>query len=171
MTTLVQVFVPRAALPNDGPVPVLAMYDPPEDLSLDAHGVNATALVLPVAAVSGYLLVRRWRDYLTSAIKAEASRRILSIAPQFKQLDFLTESVVAILTYGTDRSRWPPDVQARLEHGMALWRYTEAVRGRSDALEAAPPSDPTDDVHWPTPPVGPGRKPATQPWRSRGFQS
>jgi hypothetical protein len=152
MTRCVQVFVPRAALLQDGPITVLAAYDPPQDLALDAHGDHATALVLPVDAVSGHLLTRNWRDYVSTAIKAEASRRILAVMPQYKQLDFVAESVVALLTLGADMDRWPADARARVRHGIALWRYAEAVRARSDQLEDVPPADPTDDAHWPEPP-------------------
>lgn len=152
MTKCIQAFVPRAALMQDGPVTVLAAYDPPQDLALDAHGGHATALVLPAEAVSGTLLTRSWREHIVTAIKAEASRRILAVMPQFKQLDFVAESVVAMLTLGADMSRWPADAQARARRGIALWHYAEAVRARSDELEAAPPADPTDDAHWPEPP-------------------
>ncbi len=142
----------RTALQQDGPITVLAAYDPPQDLALDAHGVHATALVLPAEALSGHLLTRNWRDFMAIAIKAEASRRILAVMPHFKQLDFVAESVVAMLTLGADMSRWPDDAQARARHGIALWRYAEAVRARSGELEAAPPADPTDNAHWPEPP-------------------
>ncbi len=150
---LVQVFVPRAALRQDGPISLLALYDPPADLAPDAHGDNATALVLPESAVAGHLLVRNWRDHISVAIKAEASRRILAIMPQYKQLDFLAEVVVNLISLGTDTSRWPAEAQARLQNGIARWQYAQAVRARSDELEAHPPADPTEDAIWPAPPA------------------
>ncbi len=98
---------------------------------IEAEGI---ALALPVAA----------------DIKAEAQRRILSIAPEWKQRNLIAFGVEAIRDYGADVSAWPADLQAMNVAAQAIWDAIKAIRTKSDEIEAMEPipDDFADDSYW-----------------------
>jgi hypothetical protein len=92
-------------------------------------------------------------EAVIAAIKAEAGRRILSRFPAHQQSNALAMGLNAAIDHGPDPASWPPDLQAELTRMRVLWDWTRAVRARSDALEASPPTDISNDSHWPVAPA------------------
>jgi len=81
------------------------------------------------------------------AIKAEAKRRILGIAPEWKQRNMLARAA-ELLRIG--EPNWTPSQQAEVAAMDAAWADIEAIRAKSDAIEAMQPIplDYTDDKYW-----------------------
>lgn len=84
----------------------------------------------------------------TSAVKAEAERRILAIVPEWKQRNLIAQAT-QLLHKG--RATWTPQEQAAWEAGDAIWRQVAVIRAASDRIEAMDPipRDFHEDKHWP----------------------
>ena len=80
-------------------------------------------------------------------VKAEAMRRILAIAPEWKQRN-LTAQAVVLAKKG--EANWTADEQAAWDAGEAIWTQIAAIRVASDAIEAMDPipQNYADDTHW-----------------------
>ncbi len=68
---------------------------------------------------------------LVRGIKKQAAQRILATCPEWKQRNLAMKG----------RDNWTADE-------LTLWEQIEAIRARSDELEANPPEDFTNDQHW-----------------------
>lgn len=85
----------------------------------------------------------RWPDWLALAdvqsaalavIRAEAGRRILAVAPEYRQRN-LTARAAEIALF--EPQPWSEEIQAELSAGAAVWAAIKAVRAASDVAEAA----------------------------------
>ncbi len=88
--------------------------------------VNPRALPSPIATATD--------------IKTEARRRILAIAPDWKQSNMIARTVELVRDHGTEVDDWPPSPQAENAAHQAIWDKIKAIRAHSDALESAPPT-------------------------------
>lgn len=81
-------------------------------------------------------------------VKDEAQRRILRIAPEWKQRN-LTAQAVLLAQKGS--ANWTAEDRAAWDAGEAIWIRIAAIRATSDQIEAMEPipQDFTDDTHWP----------------------
>jgi hypothetical protein len=81
-------------------------------------------------------------------VKAEASRRILEVVPEWKQRN-LTAQAAQLAEKG--RANWTAEDLAAWNAGMAIWAQVAAVRAASDAIEAMAeiPADVADPALWP----------------------
>jgi len=73
-------------------------------------------------------------------IKAEAQRRILILAPSWKQANMIAHTVELVRDNGTTVSAWPPEAQAANAAYQAIWTVIKAIRAHSNTLEANPPA-------------------------------
>lgn len=80
-------------------------------------------------------------------VRAEASRRILAIAPEWRQRN-LTAQAAILAAKGRDN--WTPEDQAAWDAGEAVWVRISALRASSNVLEVMNyiPQDYRDDKHW-----------------------
>lgn len=80
-------------------------------------------------------------------VKAEANRRILAIVPEWKQRNLIAQ---ATRLNRKPMADWTPEEVAQVEAGDAIWAQVEAIRARSNEIEAMDliPSDITDDALW-----------------------
>jgi hypothetical protein len=80
-------------------------------------------------------------------VKAEASRRILDLCPEWKQRN-LTAQAAILAAKGRDN--WTDEEQAAWDAGEALWEQISTIRAASDQIEAMDPipQDFTDDKYW-----------------------
>lgn len=85
-----------------------------------------------------------------SQVKAEAYRRIVTIAPEWKQRN-MTAHGVALLSKLQDGGTLTAEEQAAKTANLAIWAQVEAIRARSDEIEAMTPipADFNDDARWP----------------------
>lgn len=81
-------------------------------------------------------------------VKAEAARRILEVAPEWKQRN-LTAQAAQLAAKG--RENWAPEEQAAWDAGMELWQRIAAIRAASDLIEADKPINTNfeTDERWP----------------------
>lgn len=81
-------------------------------------------------------------------VKREAMRRVLAVAPEWKQRNLTAQAV--ILT-NKGKASWTAEERAAWAAGEAIWDHIAAIRAASDVLEAADPipADFADDKHWP----------------------
>lgn len=81
-------------------------------------------------------------------VKREAARRILAIAPEWKQRNLTAQAV--ILT-NKGKASWTAEERKAWAAGEAIWDHIAAIRAASDVLEAADPipADFAHDKHWP----------------------
>lgn len=84
-------------------------------------------------------------------VKAEANRRILAIAPEWKQRNMIAFGVEAIRDHGTDVSAWPAELQAMNTTIQVIWDAIKAIRAKSGEIEAMDPipDDLEDNSYWP----------------------
>lgn len=82
-------------------------------------------------------------------IKKEAERRILEIAPEWRQRN-MTAAGVAMLAKMVDGTALTADEETAKAAYLATWNQIEAIRARSGAIEAMDPipADYRDDRHW-----------------------
>ncbi|MBF0391295.1 MAG: hypothetical protein HQL38_01320 [Alphaproteobacteria bacterium] len=73
------------------------------------------------------------RAALLAAVKAEAARRILATAPEWKQRN-ATARAVELIRKG--ESAWTPDEVAESAAIDLLWSRVKAIRAASDHMEA-----------------------------------
>jgi len=94
------------------------------------------------------------RAGITAAVKLEAGRRILLVAPDYKQRN-LTARAAELAIKGV--ANWTADEQAEHAAGQAIWDTIKAIRQRSNLLEAQVATmdraaldafDPTADAAW-----------------------
>jgi hypothetical protein len=80
-------------------------------------------------------------------VRAEAARRILAIAPEWKQRN-LTAQAAILAKKG--EANWTPEERAAWDEGEALWNEIAAIRAASDVIEAMDPipHDYTADARW-----------------------
>ena len=85
---------------------------------------------------------------IIQAVKAEANRRITSLCPEWKQRNLLAQAAQLTLK---GKSNWTAEDQAAWDAGDALWKQIEAIRAKSDLIEAMTPvpADFNEDKHWP----------------------
>lgn len=82
-------------------------------------------------------------------VKQEAYRRIVEIAPEWKQRNMTAQSV-ALLSKLQDGGTFTTDEKAAMVSNMAVWAQVKVIRAKSDLLEAMTPIpvDYTDDRYW-----------------------
>lgn len=90
-------------------------------------------------------------EALTAAVKAEARRRILALAPEWKQAN-LTARAVELVRKG--EAVWTEAETAEVAAIEAVWAAIKAIRAASDILEAevdagAFDGDPAAWAGWP----------------------
>jgi hypothetical protein len=73
-------------------------------------------------------------------IKAEAGRRILDLAPSWRQANMIARTLELTNAHGADPAAWPAEVQAERAAFAVVWDKIKAIRAHSDALELAPPT-------------------------------
>lgn len=73
-------------------------------------------------------------------IKAEAGRRILEIAPSWKQANMIARTLELTNAHGADPATWPAPEQTERATYLAVWEQIKAIRTYSDTLEANPPA-------------------------------
>ena len=80
-------------------------------------------------------------------VKQEASRRIITICPEWKQRN-LTARAAELAIKGV--TNWTAEEQAEHAAGQAIWDQIKVVRARSDELEAMDPipADYSSDAYW-----------------------
>ncbi len=80
-------------------------------------------------------------------VKAEANRRIIQIVPEWKQRNLLAQ---AILLNDKGRANWTAQESEDWDTALLIWAQVEAIRTRSDAIEAMEPipADLQDDALW-----------------------
>ena len=80
-------------------------------------------------------------------VKQEASRRILAIAPDYRQRNLLARSV-ELLRIG--EANLTPEQRDEVLAMELIWETIQMIRARSDAVEAMQPIPPdyTDDKYW-----------------------
>lgn len=83
-----------------------------------------------------------------AAIKSEANARILTVCPQWKQLN-LTAQNSALIKKGV--ANWTQEEADAWAASEAVWAQIAEIRNASDALEAMNPlpANYRDDVYWP----------------------
>lgn len=127
----------------------------PQDAESPPAGYRVVAGSPPaVARING--VVRYIRELepvpppTVDAIKDEASRRIVQIAPDWKQRN-LTAQAVILAKQVADGTPLSPEQQAAWDAGEALWARIAAIRVRSNEIEAMEPIplDAFDDSYWP----------------------
>lgn len=80
-------------------------------------------------------------------VKAEAMRRILAVAPEWKQRN-LTAQAAILAKIG--ETNWTPEQAAAWAAGEALWGQIAAIRAASDLIETLDPipTDYQNDQYW-----------------------
>ncbi|WP_120636019.1 hypothetical protein [Ruegeria sp. EL01] len=83
-----------------------------------------------------------------SDVKREAARRILEIAPEWKQRNLLAQ---AVKLTAKGRSNWTEDELAAWEAGEVIWSTVTAIREASDKIKRMSPipTDFQEDKRWP----------------------
>ena len=85
-------------------------------------------------------------------IRAEAARRILEIAPEWRQRNLTARAAELALKIG-DGLALTTEEQAERAAGQLIWDKIKAIRAASNVLEAMPiadrPQDYKDNAHWP----------------------
>ena len=82
-----------------------------------------------------------------SAVKAEASRRILEIAPEWQQRNLLAQ---ATILSEKGRENWTAAETASWTAGEQIWTEIASIRSKSNDIEAMDPIpvDFADDQYW-----------------------
>jgi hypothetical protein len=80
-------------------------------------------------------------------VKQEASRRILAIAPEYKQRNMLARSA-ELLRIG--EANWTTEQQTEVTQMEAIWDQIKTIRTRSNELEIQNPipTDYYDNKYW-----------------------
>jgi len=84
---------------------------------------------------------------MVEGVKREASKRILGIAPDYKQRNMLARSVELLRIGETNLTQEQRDEVLAIE---LIWETIQMIRARSDAIEAMQPipSDYAADKYW-----------------------
>lgn len=85
---------------------------------------------------------------LAADVKAEAYRRIVALAPEWKQRNMIARGVELVRV---GESNWTDVQQAEVNAMDAIWATIKDIREASDALETMDPIpvDYADDSRWP----------------------
>ena len=91
--------------------------------------------------------IAAYDDSMRLAIKAEAQRRILLIAPDWKQRN-VSARMAELAVIG--RSNWSDEELKEFTDYQQIWRNIELIRKKSDVLESSLPipENYTDDIYW-----------------------
>ena len=87
------------------------------------------------------------RAAMVERVKREASKRILNIAPAYKQRNMLARSVEFLRIGEANLTQEQRDEVLAME---LIWETIQIIRARSDAIESMQPIPPdyTDDKYW-----------------------
>ena len=84
-------------------------------------------------------------------IKNEAQRRILEIAPAWKQSNMIARVLEIVRDHGSSVGTWPEELQVENATYQAIWERIKAIRAFSDQLEAdLPLAGELVGQNWPT---------------------
>lgn len=75
----------------------------------------------------------------SAEIKAEAQRRILAIAPSWKQANLIASVLELTRDNGSPPDIWETGKQEANQAAQVIWDKIKAIRSFSDTLEANPP--------------------------------
>lgn len=119
----------------------------------DTHRVNTLAPVFDAAnsrTVEAVEVVPRPLPDVVELIKAIAGRKILAIAPEWKQRNMIARSLELERIERTTGTLTAQE-QAQLDAMQTVWTRIKALRAHSDALEAAVTADINTDIRagWP----------------------
>src|SRR5262245_55989281 len=161
VTQQIQVFIRSEELANTNPT-VIASYPSTRPVDPTTHGQGMSVYVLDVEALKhpgpdtipgAMTLVDNWQQYIsTTAVSAEATRRIQNTFSMQEQLESLHLTVVSIEQYGTDPTKWPVETRQRKAQYDEKWKYVDAVLKQAQAHRAVIPHDLSSDKSWPRPP-------------------
>lgn len=130
-----QLIPPEDRVPPVGP-PLVAPAAPESDFPKAVGGVlvdmEADEIEARVAEEGAWTAALT--DRLKAQVKDEASRRILSILPDWKQRN-LTARAAELAKILNDRA-WSADEAAEWAAGQIAWDSIKAVRAASNAIEA-----------------------------------
>ena len=87
-------------------------------------------------------------DPTVDQVKAEAARRVLEVAPEWRQRN-LAARMAELFLKGVQN--WTAEEQAEVDAGQAVWDQIKCIRAASNALEAMTPipSDyMTNEAYW-----------------------
>lgn len=93
----------------------------------------------------------QYRENQVRNVKAEAKRRIISIAPEWKQRNMIARGLEFARKMIRDGpNALTPEEEAEEAAMYALWTEVKRLRTVSDTLEAMdpPPEDYADNIHW-----------------------
>jgi len=149
-----QVFIRSTDVGAANPV-VVGMYPETRPVDNDTHAATSIYM-LPIEAIvqptdaTGYVptLVDNWQSMIIAssmgAMHVEANFALSA------QVESLRETVEAMMKYGTDVTKWPPDVRTKKNTVDEKWKYVDAVketmRTKAGSHELA------SSKSWPTPP-------------------
>jgi hypothetical protein len=153
---------PNTSFPQHPSDALLAEYDVYPVLTADAPPYNRDTerLVQAEPALVDGKWVRGWtvvpltadelarrRATMVEGVKREASKRILSIAPDYKQRNMLARSVELLRIGEANLTQEQRDEVLAIE---LIWETIQMIRARSDAIESMQPIPPdyTDDKYW-----------------------
>ena len=155
---------------------VVATYSDDSDVADDAHGAGITVLTLP-ASVLRYTkrpmllpgkqpftnrsfgaqmptLAADWRERAGAMpVEAEAKHRIAAAFPPDEQTSALIDVINAIISYGTDVSKWPSAAQQLKAELDEKRRYIAEVKMRVQSHIQTLRHDPSNDKIWPPRPL------------------
>jgi hypothetical protein len=89
----------------------------------------------------------QYREGQIRKVKAEANRRIVDIAPEWRQRN-MTARGVELLSIGRDA--WTPEQRDEHLYLEAIWEEVKKIRAKSDDIEEMDsiPEDFKDDKYW-----------------------
>lgn len=116
--------------------------------AIDAATETVAGPVLAIEGEAGaHIVTATWtvtqrpigtmRERALAAVRAEAARRILEIAPEWRQRNLTARAVELIALHGPAPLVWPQGAQDEWAAGAAIWARIKAVRAASNAAEAA----------------------------------
>jgi len=142
-----------ALLAEYGVYPVAIADAPPYDRDTERL-VQAEPTLADGKWVRGWTVVPLTADELAQrraamveGVKQEASKRILAIAPDYKQRNMLARSAELLRIGEANLTQEQRDEVLAIE---SVWQTIQMIRVRSDAIEAMDPIPPdyTDDKYW-----------------------
>jgi uncharacterized protein YeaC (DUF1315 family) len=142
-----------ALLAEYGVYPVTMLPSPPYNGDTE-HLVQAEPALVDGKWVRGWTVVpltvdelAQRRATMVEGVKREASKRILSIAPDYKQRNMLARSVELLRIGEANLTQEQRDEVLAIE---LIWETIQMIRAKSDLIEAMDPIPPdyTDDKYW-----------------------
>lgn len=153
---------PNTSFPKRPSDALLAEYDvypvsiadaPPYNRDTE-HLVQAEPALVDGKWVRGWVVVSltaeelaQRRAAMVEGVKREASKRILSIAPEWKQRNMLARSAELLRIGEANLTQEQRDEVLAIE---LIWETVQMIRAKSDIIEAMDPIPPdyTDDTYW-----------------------